>query len=182
MSTEPFKQICWTDPAIDFTRGDPAAYYSTRDVKHLAILDGERAAVFHCRPLTRPEIREVRNETELADRYEEAFRRGLVKVTNLLRVSDGTRRDWTRPDDGSGKEKPIPDAALADFDEAEIQEIGMVIVRRSFLTKRSGGHYPLPAICQDALRANTPRRVEPTSASSSSAQAKPEAEAPPAAT
>jgi hypothetical protein len=181
MSTAPFTQICWSDPAIDFTRGDAAAYYSTRDVKHLAFFDGARAAVFHCRPLTRPEIREVRNETELGDRYEAAFRRGLTKVTNLVRA-DGTQRDWTRPDDGSGKEKPIPDAALGDFDEAEIQEIGMVIVRRSFLTKRSGGHYPLPAICQDALRANTPRRVEPTSASSSSAQPKPEAEEPPAAT
>ena len=50
-----------------------------------------------------------------------------------LRNEHGEQRDWERPDDRSGKSKPIPDSTLERHsDEATIQEIGMVVYQRSF--------------------------------------------------
>ena len=104
---------------------------------------------------------------------------GLVKV-EAIEYPDGSRREWVRPTDHSGREKPVPDDALDRFfDESCVQEIGMVIMQRSFLAHTKGHWYPLPGICQDALRARLLLRAVLTPASSSSPDSRPPAEAQP---
>ena len=165
MSTAPFRVVVVCDPAIDHAASDLARYVSERDESALAYEAGELPTVYHCRPLTLQERRDVRNKATDADRYEAAFVRGLVRVERLLH-EDGQRRDWTRPDDKSGKQKPIPDSALeAYFDEASIQEVGMVVRQKSFLPRGSGAYYPLPDISRLALTARMYRHAVPMTAS-----------------
>jgi hypothetical protein len=142
----------------------------------------ERPTIYWGRPLTKSEQREVRNKTSEGDQYEAAFVRGLVKVENLER-EDGSRYDWIRPDDRSGKPKIITDAELMEhFDEAIVEEIGMVIRNRSFLGRTKGAFFPLPAISLAAVLARKPRPAAQTSGSSNSDATKPPAEAPPGTT
>jgi|GEM_PF-1480350 len=178
--TGPFKVIRCCDPAIDDPVGAAALKYSTtRDVSLLSFLPDAKPTVFNCRLLTISERRQVRNLPSQGDQYEAAFARGLVSVENLARDDGSVVASWTRPTDMSGKEKPIPDRSLDEnFDEATIQEIGMVILSRSFLARTSGQYFPLPAICRDALSASLLRRAELMIASSSSAATKPPPEAP----
>jgi len=166
--TDPFKVVLASDPAIDTAASNLGQYVADRDVEALSFVDGEEPTIYWCRPLSRAEIREVRNKATEGDKYEAAFVRGLVKVERLMHP-DGSRRDWLRPDDRSGKSKPIPDSALETyFSEAEIAEVGMVVMMRSFLARSSGGYYPLPGISQAALTASLYRRAVQTRDSSSS--------------
>lgn len=166
--TGPFPVVLASDAAIDHAASDLSKYVSERDTSALVYHDGEQPTVYHCRPLTLQERRDVRNKATEGDRYEAAFVRGLVRVERLLH-DDGQRRDWVKPDDRSGKSKPIPDSALERyFSEAAIQEVGMVVWVRSFLARGSGAFYPLPDICRHALTASLYHRAAQTSDSSSS--------------
>lgn len=166
--TDPFAVVLAADAAIDYAASDMSKYVAERDMSALVYLDGEQPTVYHCRPLTLQERRDVRNKATDADKYEAAFVRGLVRVERLLH-EDGQRRDWVRPDDRSGKSKPIPDAALERyFDEAAIQEVGMVVWVRSFLARGSQGFFPLPDISRHALTASLYHRAAQTSATSGS--------------
>lgn len=175
--TGPFPIVRCCDPAIADPVGPEALRYSVnRDFSLLKFADDIKPTVFHARLLTISERRQVRNLPSQADQYEAAFARGLMSVDNLVREEGGQPIQWTRPNDSSGKEKVVPDKILDDsFDEATIQEIGMVILSRSFLARTSGQYFPLPAICRDALSATLYRRAERMSASSSSAATKPPA-------
>jgi hypothetical protein len=180
--TGPFKVVRCCDPAIEDPVGPAALKYSTtRDFSLLTFAPDSKPTVFHARLLTISERRAVRNLPSPADQYEAAFVRGLVQVDDLVREEDGQPYQWKRPTDHSGKDKPIPDAVIEEhFDEATVQEIGMVILSRSFLARTSGQYFPLPAICRDALSATLLRRAlraAPMSASSSSDASKPPAEA-----
>jgi len=152
--TGTFKIVRISDPAIASSKPeDYGAYVITRDFSLLTFKDGEKPEVFHARPLTAQERREVANKTTDRDQYEAAFVRGLVKVENLLR-ENGEQRDWTKPDDASGKERMLTDEVLDSFfDEATVQEIGSVIRSRSFLARTRGVNYPLPAISLSAQAA-----------------------------
>lgn len=182
--TGPFKIVRCCDQAIKDPVGASALKYSTtRDFSLLEWADDVKPTVFHGRLLTIAERRQVRNLPSTADQNEAAFARGLMSVENLVREEGGQPIQWTRPNDSSGKDKPIPDKTLDEcFDEATIQEIGMVILQRSFLARTSGQWFPLPATSRDALSASLYRRAEQMSASSSSAATKPQAEAQPATT
>jgi len=180
--TGTFQVILASDASIDVEASEMGRYYTERDLDALVFVDGESPTVYHCRPLTLQERRDVRNKATDPDRFEAAFVRGLVRVERLLH-DDGQRRDWVKPDDRSGKSKTIPDSALEKyFDEAAVQEVGMVIWVRSFLARGSRGFYQLPAICQHALTASLYHRVVRTNASSSSATSSEEAAAPSAQT
>jgi hypothetical protein len=168
--TKPFKIIRVYDEAIQCqTPAEAEAfgrYCTSRDAEELSFVQG--ATVFWGRPLTVSERRTVANKSSDRDKYEAAFVLGLVKVENQ-EYPDGSRKEWVRPTDQSGKEKPIPDDALDDFfDETCVQEIGMVIAQRSFLAHTKGHWYPLPAICQHVLAARLLLRAGQTSASSTS--------------
>jgi hypothetical protein len=181
MSSQLFRVITVSDPAIDHAACDLSTYVSERDESVLRFVEGEAPTVYVCRPLTLQERRDVRNKATEADRYEAAFVRGLVRVERLLHP-DEQRRDWVRPDDKSGKQKPIPDSALElYFSEASIQEVGMVILMKSFLAKGSGHFYPLPDISRHALTATLYRHVVQTndSATQPSASGSSPQEAPP---
>ncbi len=174
MSTAPFKVVRLYDPAIDIEGCNINDYVTSRDVSTLRYLEGARPAVYHCRPLTRAEIREVRNKASDADRYEAAFVRGLIKVEQLYR-EDGSRSDWARDEDKSGKARPIHDSVIeALFAESDVQEIGAVILARSFLANGSQAFYPLLRISQDALTGSLLHRAERKARSSSSDAGKPQ--------
>lgn len=176
--TAPFKVVLASDLAIDIALSDMSRYVSERDLSALVYVDGEKPTVYCCRPLTLQERRDVRNKATEGDRYEAAFVRGLVSVEDL-HVSDGTRSHFSKLDDRSGKSKPIPDSALEKyFDEASIQEVGMVIWVRSFLALSSRGYYPLPDISRHALTGSLYHRAAQTSASSSSETSSASHEAP----
>lgn len=54
-----FKLVSVTDEAVDMEKSDLPAYARTGDMKHVAIKDGEKPTVFHCRqidPITMAEI------------------------------------------------------------------------------------------------------------------------------
>ena len=181
--TRSFQVVRVSDGALSCETPEAAAAYgrycSTRVFSELTFVAGEKATVYWGRPLTVSERRNVANKTTDRDRYEAAFVTGLVKVDDL-EYPDGTRREWLRPTDHSGKERPVPDDALDRFfDEATVQEIGMVIMQRSFLGRSPGHWYPLPGICQDALRARLLLRAVLTPASSPSPDSSPPVEAQP---
>jgi hypothetical protein len=169
-----FKIVRISDPAIlSREEADYGRYCITRDFKLLAFEPGLSAEIFHARDLTPQERREVANKATDRDQWEAAFVRGLVKVENLWQGEE--QRDWTKPDDASGREKMLSDKILeALFDEATIQEIGSVIRNRSFLGRTKGVFFPLPAISlsAQAARGNALRaelmRVSSASAQSSS--------------
>ena len=168
--TNTFKVILASDPAIDVTASDMSKYVGERDVSALVFDDGAYPVVYHCRPLTLRERREVRNKASDGDRYEAAFVRGLVTVENVIRP-DGRRVDFSTDmlSDKSGKSKPIPDSALESyFDEVAIQEVGMVIWFRSFLAQSSRAYYPLPDISRHALTASLYHRAARMSATAPS--------------
>jgi hypothetical protein len=165
--TDPFRVVLASDEAIDIGACDMSKYVAERDVDMLVFLEGEKPTVYWCRPLTRQEIREVRNKVSDGDRYEAAFARGLVKVERLEHAN-GQRLDWLRPDDRSGKSKPIPDSGLDYFSEAAIQEIGSVVWIRSFLAQSRQRLFVLPDSSRHALTARLYHRAVQTSASSNS--------------
>lgn len=187
LGSGPFKIIRCCDPAIDDPVGPVALRYShERDASKLTFIEGLKPTVFHARLLDLQERRDVRNKASDADKFEAAFVRGLLSVTDLVREEGGQPIQWTRPDDKSGKARIIPDRTIEEnFDEATVQEIGSVIYYRSFLARTSGQYFPLPAICRDALSATLVtrvRRVEQTSGSSGSGGTSPPAAAQPATT
>ncbi len=137
-------------------------YHLDRDFSKLQFVAGAQPTVYHGRCLTPSEIRHVRNRGSLEDQYEAAFLFGLTKVENL-EYPDGVRREWVMPTDHSGKPKALPDDERAKFfDEAIVQEIGMVIRQRSFLDRQKERWYPLPAICRDVLAGRLLRRAAQT--------------------
>jgi hypothetical protein len=167
--TDPFRVVLASDAAIDIGASDMSRYVAERDVDALVFFEGEQPTVYRCRPLTLQERREVRNKATEADRYEAAFVRGLVRVEHLVHPN-GERATWIKTDDRSGKNKPIPDSALeAYFDEAAVQEVGMVVWVRSFLARGSQGYFPLPDISRHALTGSLYHRAARMSALSNSA-------------
>lgn len=167
-STKPFDVVRVYDDAIDVLKCDLGKYMATRDVSSLAYLDGVLPVIYRCRVLTRAEWRHIHSLSHDADKYEHAFRCCVMSVDNL-HWPDGTQRTWVRPDDGSGKPKPIPDDIVdAYFSEADIQEVGHVVWARSFFGKRQQQFYLLLDTSQYALRARAFHRAERTLASSSS--------------
>ncbi len=183
-STKPFQIARVSDRAISAETQEAVAgfgrYCEERDFSALAWRTDELPTVYWGRPLTVSERRIVGNKVTVRDQYEAAFCFGLMRVQNL-ETPDGQFIEWTRPSDRSGKDKPVLDSDLdLYFDEATVQEIGMVIMRRSFLARTRGHWYPLPDICRDALSAALLLRAGRTSGSSRSDATSPPAEAPPA--
>ena len=174
--TGSFQVIRVYDPAIDFDaipQDDWDRFISNRDVKLLGEhwLDGQRPVVFHCRPLTQSERRDVRGKAD-ADKAERAFACSVQRVDNLP-TRGGQRLAWIRPADG-GKPRPLADDALAMFAEEDVQNVGMVIIASSFSAPDRQLYVPLRDTCRDALTAVAVeyrrRRVAQTSASSSSVE------------
>lgn len=172
--TGTFQIIRVYDPAIDFDaipQDDWDRYVSTRDVKLLGEhwIEGSRPVVFHCRPLTQSERRDVRGKAD-ADKAERAFAFAVQRVDNLP-TRGGQRLAWVRPSDG-GKPRALSDDALAQFAEEDVQHVGMVIIAASFSAPDRQLFVPLRDTCRDALTAVAVeyrrRRAAPTSASSSS--------------
>lgn len=181
-STKSFSVVRCFDAAIDAVRTDMHAFLSDRDTKRLVYLEGERPVVYQCRVLTRSEWRHIHSLAHDADRYEYAFRCGVLSVDDHM-WPDGSRRTWTRPDDGSGKPRPIPDEYLDEhFAEADIQEVGHVVWARSFFGQRQRPFYQLLDTSQYALRARVFHRAAQTPASSTSAISSEPAQAAPHAT
>lgn len=167
-STKSFAVVRCFDAAIDVGRTDMHAFLTDRDASRLTYIEGERPVVYRCRVLTRGEWRHMHSLAHDADRYEYAFRCGVMSVDDL-EWPDGRRGTWTRPDDGSGKPRPIPDEYLDEhFAEADIQEVGHVIWARSFFGQRARPFYQLLDTSQYALRALGFHRAARTRASSSS--------------
>ncbi len=184
-SSQPFTVVRVYDDAID--QSDEAgtdwqAFFADRDPKRLTYLSGKKPTVFHCRPLTQPERREVKNlqvsgESTYESR-ERAFAYGLVRAEMHVH-DDGSQRDWQRSDTGGQRAKPLTDAALAHFGTDTIEEIGGVIERRSFLDRGQQLLCPLLPTSALAFRATGRLHAERMSQSAAlSAPNKPPAEAP----
>jgi len=179
--TQPFKivRVYAHDDSISLATPEAnaayEAYHRDRDFSKLHFVPGAQPTVYYGRCLTPSEVRHVRNRGSLEDQYEAAFLLGLTKVVNL-EYPDGVRREWVMPTDHSGKPKALPDDERAKFfDEAIVQEIGMVIRQRSFLDRQKERWYPLPAICRDVLAGRLLRRAVQTIDTSSSPPSSPPA-------
>lgn len=179
--TGPFQVVLISDPAINTDATDYSKFLAERDPSTLVLHEGELPTVYHCRPLTLQERRDVRNKSTDPDRYEAAFTRGLVRAERVWREADGTRIDWKREQDGKGKDRIVSDSDIASlFSEVAVQEIGAVIWHRSSLPfhPTSVVIYPLLDISRGALMVTKP----PAAAPSPLADDKPRHEAQPQAT
>lgn len=176
--TDTFSLVSILDDAIDHEQCDVAKYAASRDIALLSFCDGAIPVVYHCRTLTLPERREVRNRASESDQYEAAFARGLVRADSVYQM-DGSRRDWRREQDRSGKARIVSDADLeALFSHPVVQEVGRAIWERSFLPFRQGSEvvWHLPDISVRALLAIKRR---PVAAPPPPADDKPQPAAPP---
>ena len=95
--TGSFQVIRVYDPAIDYDaipQQDWDAFISNRDVSLLGEhwIEGRRPVVFHCRPLTQSERRDVRGKAD-ADKAERAFAFAVQRVDHLP-THDGGRISW----------------------------------------------------------------------------------------
>lgn len=108
-------------------------YQIHRDLEKLGLPDEARPITFKCRSLTRRERREVRRLSIPEDRYESAFRFGVIEVTNLP-GEDGTLRNPTivRRDGEPLSDENLDALGLGDID---LYDIGSVIWAHSFLGK-----------------------------------------------
>lgn len=181
MSTAPFKIVLLSDPAIDIEASDYNAFLRERDISALAFRDGEEPTIYHCRTLSLQERRDVRNKATDPDRHEAAFVRGLVRVSGL-HAANGTRVEWRRESDKTGKERIVSDRDLETlFSETALQEVGAAIWHRSSLPLSPGSVvcFPLLDISRHALMAI---RLPRADASATSASDKPQHEGQPPAT
>lgn len=181
--TGAFKVIRTYDPAIDASaipQERMVRFIQERDPDLLegAFFPGEQPTVFHCRPLSQAERRDVRGRAD-ADKYERAFALCVTRVEHLANASGG-RDTWVRPSDGA-KPRPLGDREMERFSEDDVQHVGQVIVAASFCAPDRPLYVPLLATCRDAMTAvalaSQHRRAARTSSSSSS----PDASAQPAA-
>ncbi len=153
--TEGFRVIRVYDPAIDY---DSIAqkkwdeFVQTRDADLLEghFFPGKSPTIFHVRPLSQTERRDVRGKSE-SDRFERAFAFCVTRVENLATDDDG-HEPWTRPNDGA-KPRPLSDDALSRFAEEDILHVGAVIVAASFSSPDRPLFVPLLGTCRDALTA-----------------------------
>lgn len=182
--TGPFDVVRIVDPAIDANAEiDWETYYRERDPKLLRYYPGREPVVFHCRPLTISERREVKVRRDAEGlstpmSREMAFRLGLVRVLRLVR-EDGSARDWERPEDGGKKARAISEEALELFGDTTIEDVGGVIEARSFLDRDQPLVCPLLGISQLGQTHLRVHRAVLMRASSSSPPSRPEAEGQP---
>lgn len=164
MSTFNFETIRVSDAAIDFENEkiDWEMFYNERDARKAGVtfVDGVMPTMFYCRVLTISERREVaalrvNGESSYASR-ERAFSYGVLRVSNLTH-KDGHAGEWTRPNDGGTRARPLTDAALDTFGGTTIDEIGGVIELRSFLDPGTPLVCPLLATSQRAALAQSLR-------------------------
>ena len=138
---KPFTHILSFDPTIDMEKSNLAEYIVNGcNPEVLGFLDGKKPMLFHCKRLTRDEIKSVRNAGSPQDSNEAAFKRGLIKVDGLVKP-DGNRYDWFKQENVA----LITDKILeAYFSESMIQEVGAIIWQNSVLMVGSTVPYVLP--------------------------------------
>jgi hypothetical protein len=170
------------DPAIEWDAlptPDLNEFLQTRDPALLEgrYIDGERPTVFHCRPLSQSEARDVRGRSD-ADKYERCFSLCVTRVEALFvddGSPDGARETWTRPNDGQ-KARPLSDGVLDRFSFGDVQHVGQVIFAASFSSPDRPLYVPLLDTCRDATTAAElsyrRRRAALMSASENSAASK----------
>ncbi|AKF08889.1 hypothetical protein [Sandaracinus amylolyticus] len=172
-----FKVVRTYDPALDpdaIPQERWIQFIQERDVALLdgAVFPGEKTTVFHCRPLSQAERRDVRGRAE-ADRHERAFALCVTRVEHLA-DEHGGHSTWVRPSEGA-KPRPLGDRELEVFSEDDIQHVGQVIVAASFCAPDRPLYVPLLATCRDAMTAaalaSQRRRAARTTGSSSSPDA-----------
>jgi hypothetical protein len=154
-----FSVIRTYDPAIEWDAiptPELNDFLQTRDPAILEgrIIEGQRPTVYHCRPLTQSEAREVRGRSE-SDRFERCFSLCVTRVEHLF-VDDGSpdggRKSWTRPNDGQ-KARPLSDGVLDEFAFGDVQHVGQVIFVASFSSPDRPLYVPLLDTCRDATTA-----------------------------
>lgn len=179
--TRSFRVVRTYDPAIDHAvlaeqpQDVQDRFYRERDASVLdevegAVFAGESPVVFHCRPLTRSEVRDVRARPD-ADARERAFALCVQRVDNYL-ADGGSRRTWVRPGTESAKPRPLSDSELDAFGHDAVQHVGEVVLRFSFCDPDRRPYVPLRGTCLDATTAailvSQHRHAALTSSSSSS--------------
>lgn len=142
---------------LDDGRSAWVAFMRTRENSLLKLFPGTRPTVYHCRPLSLAERRQLRALPE-EDRWEAAFARAVTRVDNLVDQEGHPVESWVR--DTKLQTKPLGDAALERFfSEADIIDVGSVIWIRSFLGRNSQVSYLAPPTSRHALLGLTLHRA-----------------------
>lgn len=181
--TDALTIICRFDEAVDYesmSEAELSVYRESRDASLLKRIPGETPTVFHARRLRTSEMSQVNALPAVELRYELCFRKALVRVDDL-RGPDGSRSTWTRPN----PDKPLNDAQIDKFTNAEVQEVGSYIYDWSNVGKGRPAAWQLPATSARALEGLASLRVAQKRASAeasrqSSETAEAVAAAPPA--
>lgn len=134
-STAVFRVVrCW-DPAIDGgeeTGTMMVRYAETRDWDLLRFVDESagKPTIYHCRPLTLAQRRHVTQALDQDERHRRAFAHAVLRVEHWIDES-GSVTTWSARDES----KAMKDDQLERFAEDDVQEIGHVVVRKSFLPR-----------------------------------------------
>lgn len=134
MKAETFDVVRYYDPEVERHAdiGKTMDYRHHRDLEQLGLPEDAKPVVFRCKLLSRDQRRMVDALQHDGQRYELAFRFGLVSVANLPRP-DGTLETVAPP--RSKAKEPLSDDALdaLGLGDDDLKEIGSVIVAKSFL-------------------------------------------------
>lgn len=145
-TAKPYTTIYSADPAIDtarMTEAEMLAYLHDRDATKLKIKQGERAAVYHLRPISHERLAEI-VDTCATDgaRFIRSFRASVIRVEHL-RLEDGLAHTWAPADVDAGLN--VEEARL--FSMSVILDVGSVAWLRSFLGPANVRRFaPLPLL------------------------------------
>lgn len=133
MKAEHFDVVRYYDPEVErhCDIGEVMDYRHHRDLDKLGLPAEAKPIVFRCRLLSRDQRRMVDALQNDAQRYELAFRFGVVSLSNLPREGG---METVAPPRNKAKEALSDDALDAlGLGDTDLKEIGSVIVAKSFL-------------------------------------------------
>ncbi len=167
MRAEKFKTVSVLDPAIDHESmlvSEMSEFLKTRDFPIVSkyFKPGQKPTVFNIREVPHGlwDSYVMAGTTSDSDRFRNAFQCGVEKVENLYQ-SDGTMLPSWAPSQRAG-DQVILSTKEADiyFSPEEREEIGSVIFKHSFLSKRIAALFVLPSLCLERLDQHRFRRAD----------------------
>lgn len=149
---EPFKVVCWWDPAIDTEACNVSEYRAKRDFDSLKFVPGMRPTIYYLRDASSTAVNRYILGAPAEEQIERAFRMSVIRVDGMLRQNGVVQDGWESRRFAAAKgEARIADtydlfdeSELAEFDVCDQQEIGLVARTRFFSSRKIAPHYPLP--------------------------------------
>lgn len=159
------KEVCsWFDSALDReAMATDTDWIRTRLASAAVAAEGKTLTRFTVRPLTRSEMKWVKQGADEAEKQERAFRVAVVKITDIV-FRDGSKANLFQPSGdiviGTGRIRAVSESEMDRMPDAYIEDIGMVAFTMGFLPPGSELRFPLPRLWLLALSAAPSPRAD----------------------